>query len=97
MLDANGMITSFGWLPMIWQRFPKHRVVLLTDGNGTIPHAIPTSCKNRTSAILLNVTDIRLRLKVEDTVSKFAERFVHVNNLDEIATAWSLVIPRLAQ
>jgi hypothetical protein len=97
MLDAHGMITSFGWLPLIWQRFPRHRVVLLTDGNGMIPLAIPTSCRNRTSAILLNVTDIRIRLKVEDTVSKFAERFVHVNNLDEIATAWSLVIPRLAQ
>jgi hypothetical protein len=34
---------------------------------------------------------------VEGTVGKFAEKFVHVNKLDELAAAWSLVIPRLAQ
>jgi hypothetical protein len=95
--DAQGNYTSFGWLPLIWQKFPKHRVVLLTDGNGMTPHAVPVSCRRRTSAILLKVNDDSIRSQVESTVNKFAERFVHVNNLDEIATAWSLVIPRLAQ
>jgi|GEM_PF-1173389 len=95
--DAQGNYTSFGWLPLIWQKFPKHRVVLLTDGNGMTPHAVPVSCRKRTSAILLKVNDGRIRLQVENAVNKFAERFVHVNNLDEIAAAWSLVIPRLAQ
>ncbi len=95
--DAQGNYTSFGWLPLVWQKFPKHRVVLLTDGNGMTPHAVPVSCRNRTSAILLKVNDGQIRSQVENTVNKFAERFVHVNNLDEIATAWSLVIPRLTQ
>jgi hypothetical protein len=95
--DAQGNYTSFGWLPLVWQKFPKHRVVLLTDGNGMTPHAVPVSCRKRTSAILLKVNDGQIRSQVENTVNKFAERFVHVNNLDEIAAAWSLVIPRLAQ
>jgi hypothetical protein len=95
--DAQGNYTSFGWLPLVWHKFPKHRVVLLTDGNGMTPHAVPVACRKRTSVILLKVNDGQIRLQVENTVNKFAERFVHVNNLDEIATAWSLVIPRLAQ
>lgn len=94
--NANGISTSFGWLPLVWQTFPDYRVVLLTDGNGLSPTVIPAACRKRTSAILLQVDNYD-RKQVEGTVGKFAEKFVHVNKLDELAAAWSLVIPRLAQ
>jgi hypothetical protein len=93
--NANGISTSFGWLPLVWQTFPDYRIVLLTDGNGLSPTVIPAACRKRTSAILLQVDNYD-RKQVEGTVCKFAEKFVHVNKLDELAAAWSLVIPRLA-
>ncbi len=94
---ADGNLTSFGWLPLVWQIFPQHRIVLLTDGNGFYPPVVPQACRRRTSAILLQVGPAGERRRVEDTVQRFAERFVHVNRLEEIASAWAVVIPRLAQ
>jgi hypothetical protein len=94
---ADGNLTSFGWLPLVWQTFPRHRIVLLTDGNGFYPPVVPQSCRRRTSAILLQVDAVSERCRVEDTVRRFAERLVHVNRLDEIVSAWAIVIPRLAQ
>jgi len=94
--DAHGHSTSFGWLPLVWQSFPQHRVVILTDGNGCYPPLVPQAARKRTSVILLRIGS-GSRPHAEATVRKFAERFVHVENLNEIASAWSVVIPRLAQ
>lgn len=95
LTSATGMNTSFGWLPLVWQRFPQHRIVVLTDGNGLYPPVVPTACRKRTSAILLQVSKAD-RAQVQATVRRFAEKFVHVNQLDEIASAWAVVIPRRA-
>jgi len=95
LTTATGMETSFGWLPLVWQKFPHHRVVVLTDGNGLYPSVVPMACRKRTSAILLQVSSVD-RPIVQATVQKFAEKFVHVTQLDEIASAWAVVIPRRA-
>ncbi len=96
LMCADGNTTSFGWLPLVWQMFPKHRIVLLTDGNGLRPPVVPLASRKRTSAILLQV-NTGTRINIEATVQAFAERFVHVDDLSEIASAWSVAIPRLAQ
>jgi len=95
LLTATGMTTSFGWLPILWQKFPQHRIVVLTDGNGLYPSIVPLACRRRTSAILLQVSPVD-RPQVQATVRRFAEKFVHVTQLDEIASAWAVVIPRRA-
>jgi hypothetical protein len=95
LTTASGMETSFGWLPLIWQRFPQHRIVVLTDGNGLYPSVVPLACRKRTSAILLQVSAVDKPM-VQATVRRFAEKFVHVTQLDEIASAWAVVIPRRA-
>jgi len=83
----------------VWQTFPAHRVVLLTDGNGYPPKAILPSGRKRTSAVLLQV---RRNLsqnvgQIEATIQSFASSFVHVDNLRELAAAWALLIPRRMQ
>ncbi len=96
LTSATGSTTSFGWLPLVWQLFPQHRIVLLTDGNGLCPPVVPTSARKRTSAILLQIEN-HARAKAQATVQTFAERSVFLDDLNEIASAWSVVIPRLAQ
>ena len=97
MLEANGPDTSFRWLPRIWQLFPDYRVLLLTDGYGYIPQIILPSQKARTAAILLQVRrnyspeDV---MTIEAVASAVADRFVHVDKLDDLAAAWATLIPR---
>jgi len=99
LIEARGEDTDFSWLPHVWQTFPTHRVVLLTDGNGYPPKAILPSGRKRTSAVLLQV---RRNLsqnvsQIEATIQSFASSFVHVDNLRELAAAWALLIPRRMQ
>jgi hypothetical protein len=69
--------------------------VVLTDGNGLYPSVVPLACRKRTSAILLQVSSVD-KPQVQATIRRFAEKFVHVTQLDEIASAWAVVIPRRA-
>jgi hypothetical protein len=99
LIEARGEDTDFSWLPHVWQMFPAHRVVLLTDGNGYPPKAILPTGRKRTSAVLLQV---RRNLsqnvaQIEETIQSFASSFVHVDNLSELAAAWALLIPRRTQ
>jgi hypothetical protein len=97
--DANGEDTDFSWLPQVWQAFPRHRVLLLTDGNGYPPKAILPSGRKRTSAVLLQVRrNLPQNLEqIEATIASFASSFVHVDNLSELASTWALLIPRRMQ
>jgi hypothetical protein len=97
--DANGDDTDFSWLPQVWQVFPQHRVLLLTDGNGYPPKAILPSARKRTSAVLLQVRrNLPQNLEqIEATIACFASSFVHVDTLSELASAWALLIPRRMQ
>jgi hypothetical protein len=99
LIEARGEDTDFSWLPHVWQTFPNHRVVLLTDGNGYPPKAILPSGRKRTSAVLLQV---RRNLsqnvaQIEANIGSFASSIVHVDNLRELAAAWALLIPRRMQ
>jgi energy-converting hydrogenase Eha subunit B len=97
MSEANGPDTSFRWLPRIWQLFPDYRVLLLTDGYGYTPQIILPSQKARTAAILLQVRrnyspeDV---MTIEEVVGAVADRFVHVDALEDLAAAWATLIPR---
>jgi hypothetical protein len=97
--DANGEDTDFTWLPQVWQAFPQHRILLLTDGNGYPPKAILSSGRKRTSAVLLQVRrNLPQNLEqIEATIASFASSFVHVDTLSELASAWALLIPRRMQ
>jgi hypothetical protein len=96
LLEADGDDTSFRWLPHVWQRFPRHRILLLTDGAGYIPGLVLPSQRERTCALLLKVRtnypeDVA---EIESDVSAIAARFVHVDRLDELASAWAALVPR---
>lgn len=99
LIEARGEDTNFSWLPHVWQLFPGYRVVLLTDGNGYPPSAILPSGRKRTSAVLLQVRKNAPANvgQIETTIQSFASRFVHVDNLSELAAAWALLIPRRMQ
>jgi hypothetical protein len=88
--------TSFGWLSLVWQKFPDYRVVVLTDGDGSSPMVVPKGSRKRTSAILLLVNDSAELQKVTTIVSRFAEKIVRVSHLHELTSAWAAVIPRQA-
>ena len=91
--EANGEDTDFSWIPQVWQTFPQHRVVLLTDGNGYPPKAILPSGRKRTSAVLLQVrTNLPINVgQIEATVQSFASSFVHVDSLRDLAAAWAML------
>lgn len=59
--------TGFEFLADAWRRWPTHVVLLVTDGDGSVPLAMPGD-KARTSAILISpdrfiVGHIQLRLE----------------------------------
>jgi hypothetical protein len=99
LLEARGEDTDFSWLPHIWQSFPDHRVMLLTDGSGHPPKAILPSGRKRTSAVLLQLRRNAPAnvAQIETAIQTFASSFVHVDNLSELAAAWALLIPRRMQ
>jgi hypothetical protein len=99
LIEARGEDTDFSWLPHVWQTFPNHQVVLLTDGNGYPPKAILPSGRKHTSAVLLQVrknlpTNVA---QIEATIQSFASSFVHVDNLSDLSADWALLIPRRRQ
>jgi len=99
LLEVKGEDTDFSWLPHIWQSFPDHRVVLLTDGSGHPPSAILPSGRKRTSVVLLQLRRNAPAnvAQIEAAVQSFASSFVHVDDLSELAAAWALLIPRRMQ
>ncbi len=81
--------TSFAFLDRAWRRWPQHQVLVLTDGDGTMPHALPAD-RERTAVLLID-SDL--------DVSPIAARAVPLASLDKLATVFALLIPdrRFAQ
>jgi hypothetical protein len=83
--------TSFTWLPLIWQEFPNHRVVIITDGgssgdlNGI--HHIPARQRARTGAIVIPEGD-------PENMKTVAANVIEVWFLDLLAGAVTSVLPR---
>ncbi len=81
--------TSFAFLDRAWRRWPQHQVLVLTDGDGYMPHALPAD-RERTAVLLID-SDL--------DVSPIAARAVPLASLDKLATVFALLIPdrRFAQ
>ncbi len=92
---ANGPDTVFGWLPEVWQQFPDHQVLVLTDGAGHLPLYIPDACRKRTSVLLLGQTsDSRTLKEIHQVTDVIANKVVEVRSLDDLAGVWATLIPR---
>jgi hypothetical protein len=84
-LDYGG--TAFEFLVDVWRRWPAHHVLLVTDGDGSIPPALPGD-KARTSAILIP-PDCDF-----DVISQIAARVVLLGDLRGLADVLALLTPR---
>ncbi len=75
--------TSFTFLDRVWRRWPNHQVLVLTDGNGGRPNALPRD-RARTSVLLI----------ASDTdMSDIAAQAVTLHDLDRLAQVFALLIP----
>jgi hypothetical protein len=94
--NACGNDTSFTWLPEIWQQFPEHQVLLLTDGAGYLPAFVPPACRKRTSVVLIGLEsyDDSGRAKILATADAIAEKVVEVKSLADLVGVWATLIPR---
>jgi hypothetical protein len=93
---AEGSTTRFGWLPEVWQSYPDHQVLVLTDGAGSLPTYIPDSCRSRTSALLIGLENYsdEQREDVRSIAEAIAGKVVEVPSLDDLAGVWATLIPR---
>ena len=79
--------TGFEFLADAWRRWPTHVFLLVTDGEGSIPQAMPGD-KGRTSAILIP-PDCD-----PDLMGQIAARVVTLNDLRGLADVMALLTPR---
>ena len=93
---AEGSTTRFGWLPEVWQRYPDHQVLVLTDGAGSLPAYIPDSCRANTSALLIGLENYNddQREEILAVAEAIAGKVVEVPSLDDLAGVWATLIPR---
>ncbi len=93
---AEGSTTRYGWLPEVWQRYPDHQVLVLTDGAGSLPAYIPESCRARTSALLIGLENYNddQREDIRSIAEAIAGKVVEVRSLDDLAGVWAALIPR---
>jgi hypothetical protein len=93
---AEGSTTRFGWLPEVWQRYPDHQVLVLTDGAGSLPAYIPEACRARTSALLIGLENYsdEQREDVRSIAEAIAGKVVEVPSLGDLAGVWATLIPR---
>ena len=79
--------TAFGFLADVWRRWPVHVVLLVTDGDGSIPPTMPGD-RARTSAILIPPKcDAAL-------MNQIAARVVTLSDLSGLADVMALLTPR---
>ncbi len=79
--------TAFEFLADAWRRWPTHVILLVTDGDGSIPLALPGD-KARTSAILIP-PDCD-----PGAMSRIAARVVTLGDLRGLADVLALLTPR---
>jgi hypothetical protein len=88
--EADGLSyggTAFEFLADAWRRWPAHVILLVTDGDGSIPLALPGD-KARTSAILIP-PDCD-----PGAMSQIAARVVTLGDLRGLADVLALLTPR---
>jgi hypothetical protein len=88
--DRNALTyggTDFGFLADAWRRWPQHFVLLVTDGDGAIPLALPGD-KARTAVILIP-PDCDAAL-----MGQIADRVVTLSDLRGLANVLTMLVPR---
>ena len=78
--------TCFRFLTEAWRRWPTHWVLLITDGQGTIPGALPQD-KARTSAIVIPDGDV-------DALQPICQRVVELQRLYLLPAVLATLLPR---
>jgi hypothetical protein len=78
--------TDFGFLADAWRRWPAHFVLVVTDGDGSIPPALPGD-KARTAVILIPPDGDRHQMQ------QIADRVVTLNDLSGLAAVMTLLLP----
>lgn len=79
--------TGFEFLADAWRRWPEHAVLLVTDGDGSVPPAMPGD-KARTSAILIPPDS------EPAIMSQISARVVTLGDLRGLADVLILLVPR---
>jgi hypothetical protein len=79
--------TDFGFLADAWRRWPQHFILLVTDGDGCIPLALPGD-KARTAVILIP-PDCDAAL-----MGQIADRVVTLSDLRGLANVLTMLVPR---
>ncbi len=79
--------TSFLWLTHAWRAFPGHQFILVTDGDGALPFALPYD-RRRTSVVLIPPGD---RI---DLMLQIGERVLRLTRLDDLPLILGSLVPR---
>jgi hypothetical protein len=78
--------TNFLFLTEAWRRWPRHRFLLVTDGQGTAPFALPAD-RDRTAAIVVPPGS-------SAALQPICGRIVELNRLDLLPSLLALLLPR---
>lgn len=78
--------TCFRFLTEAWRRWPTHWVLLITDGQGTVPGALPQD-KARTAAIVIPDGDV-------DALQPICQRVVELQRLYLLPAVLATLLPR---
>lgn len=78
--------TDFTFLTDVWRRWPGYTVLLVTDGDGPVPFALPTD-KARTHVILIPPEDD------PDAMRQIATQVVRLTSLRGLANVLALLTP----
>jgi hypothetical protein len=79
--------TDFGFLADAWRRWPGHFILLVTDGDGCIPLALPGD-KARTAVILIPPDRDAVLM------GQIADRVVTLSDLRRLANVLTMWVPR---
>jgi predicted metal-dependent peptidase len=77
--------TSFQFLAHVWRRWPQHLVLLLTDGYGAAPTALPAD-RARTYAVLIAGDPQRIQ--------PIAAQVLELDDLRALPSLLAMLIPR---
>ncbi len=83
-LVGNG--TRFHFLAELWRRYPDHRVLVVTDGDGPPPSAVLPRDRARTQALLIPKGDAQ-------AAQTWSRRQVTLTELRHLAQVMALLVP----
>ncbi len=78
--------TSFLFLPHVWRKFPRHLVIVVTDGDGAVPFALPADRARTTAVLIPPQTNPGAMRSIADTV-------IQVVDLDDLPWLLGMLIP----